>query len=75
MNTAQLLMDVRAHFEAAERARRNGGTYDAGEGSPAARAIEAASRNMRAAGFDHPMILSTFRDLARDVVRSLRVNP
>lgn len=71
MTTAHLLMDVRAHFEAAERARRSGDTYNAGEGSPAARAIEAASRNMRAAGFDNALILSTFRDLARDVVRSM----
>lgn len=72
MTTAELLRAVRAHFEAAETARRAGGSYDAGEGSPAARAIEAAARNMKAAGFTPDLILSTFRDLARDVVKSHR---
>lgn len=70
MTTAELLFAVREHFQAAETARRAGGTYDAGEGSPAARAIEAAAANMRAAGFGPDLILSTFRDLAREVVRS-----
>ena len=70
--TAELLMDVRSHFVAAETQRRIGGTYDASEGSAAARAIEAASRNMQAAGFDNTLVLSTFRDLANDVVRSFR---
>lgn len=68
--TAEFLMDVRSHFVAAETQRRSGGTYDAGEGSEAARAIEAAARSMKAAGFDNALIVSTFRDLARDVVRS-----
>lgn len=71
MDTGTLLMDVRNHFKAAECARRNGGTYDAGEGSPAALAIQAAARNMKAAGFDDAMVLSTFRDIARDVVRTM----
>jgi hypothetical protein len=70
--TAHLLMTVRQHFVAAERARRTGGTYEAGEGSPAALAIQAAMRNMQAAGLSHAECLSALRDLATDVVRSLR---
>ena len=70
MNTAILLMDVRHYFTAAERARRTGGTYEAGEGSDAAKAIGAAMRNMLAAGLTHAQALGALRDLARDVVRS-----
>ena len=70
MNTAILLMNVRQHFVAAEHARRTGGTYEAGEGSPAAEAISAAMRNMLAAGLTHAQALGAFRDLAREVVRS-----
>jgi hypothetical protein len=72
MNTAILLMDVRHHFTAAEHARRTGGTYDASEGSAAANAIGAAMRNMLAAGLTHAQALGALRDLARDVVRTVR---
>ena len=72
MNTAILLMDVRHHFTAAERARRTGGTYDASEGSAAAKAISAAMRNMLAAGLTHAQALGALRDLAGDVVRTVR---
>jgi hypothetical protein len=72
MNTAILLMDVRRHFVAAEHARRTGGTYEAGEGSSAANAIGAAMRNMLAAGLTHAQALGALRDLAGDVVRSVR---
>lgn len=72
MTTAHLLMIVRDHFTAAERMRRVGGTYNAGEGSPAALAIQAAMRNMQAAGLSHSQCLQTLRELAHDVVRSVR---
>jgi hypothetical protein len=70
--TAELLMTVRHHFTLAEQHRIVGGTYDASEGSPAAVAIQAAMRNMMAAGFSHAECLSTLRELASDVVRTVR---
>jgi hypothetical protein len=72
MTTAHLLMTVRDHFTAAERARRAGGTYNAGEGSPAALAIQAAMRNMQAAGLNYAQCLDALRELAHDVVRTVR---
>jgi hypothetical protein len=72
MTTAHLLMTVRDHFTAAERARRAGGTYNAGEGSPAALAIQAAMRNMQAAGLNYAQCLDALQELAHDVVRTVR---
>lgn len=70
--TAHLLINVREHFTAAERARRAGGTYDASEGSPSALAVQAAMRNLLASGLTHAQALDTFRQLARDVARAVR---